>query len=195
VTTTRTALPLRDRIIVGLLGFYLTVAFTLELWWLLHSSSEMVALRDTNLLARLFDVYGACDRAYFEDRTPFAFSLEAINVYFTQALNVWLIYAIVKRKPYRYGLQLAVASYLSYSVVLYFLVNHVSGYAFARYRSPYTYFLLYGVNAPWLLGHLYMVWDALRAIRQRFGGQRRSSVQRSPVGSSWADVNDARPAS
>jgi hypothetical protein len=144
------------------------VAGTLELWWLAHDSAQLVAMRHTNLLARAFDCYGACDTAYFESRTPFAFSLELLNVGFTQILNVAIIWAILRRAPWRYPLQLAVGAYVSYSVVLYFMVAHVSGYELMRVRSPASFALLYGVNAPWLLGHLYLAWDAASAIRRRF---------------------------
>ena len=186
-----------------MLGFFLLVAFTLELWWLLHSPAERVAMKETSLFARLFSYYAPCDRAYFDLRSPFATCLEGINVYFTQLLNLWLIFAIMKRRPYRYPLQLIIGSYLSYSVILYFLVGHVSGYETMSYRSAYTYFLFYGVNAPWLLGHLYMMWDATRAIVRQFTPPQRARVSRpqrdasegSLVGSAWADANDARPAS
>ncbi len=175
------SLPVRDRVIVGMLGFFLAVAFTLELWWLLHAPAERAAMRDRSLFAHLFDIYGACDRGYFEDRSPLATVLEGVNVYFTQLLNVWLAVAILRRWPSRYPLQLAIGSYLSYSVILYFLVGHVSGYEMMRYRSGYTYFLFYAANAPWLLGHLYLVWDAARAITRRFA--QRASTAVSTAGS------------
>jgi hypothetical protein len=162
----------KDRLILGMLAFFIAVAGTLELWWLAHDSSQLVAMRETSVLARAFDRYGASDRAYFESRTPFAFSLELLNVAFTQALNVALVWAILHRSPWRYALQLGVGAYVSYSVVLYFLVAHVSGYELMRVRSPASFALFYGVNAPWLLGHLYLVWDAQRAIGEIFRGAR-----------------------
>jgi hypothetical protein len=196
------ALSARDRFIVGMLVFFLIVAFTLELWWLLHSPAERVALQDRSLIAHLFAVYAPCDRNYFDLPSPFATCLEGINVYFTQLLNLSLIFAIVRRRSYRYPLQLIIGSYLSYSLILYFLVGHVSGYASMSYRSAYTYFLFYGVNAPWLLGHLYLLWDATRAITRQFADplRMRKARQRETgdamfSGSASADTNDARPAS
>jgi hypothetical protein len=192
--TGREPLPVKDRLIIAMLVFFVGVAFTLELWWLLHPSAEMVALRQTSLFAQVFDVYGAADKAYFEARTPFAHCLEALNVYFTQLLNGALIWAIWKRKPWRHALQLAVGAYISYSVVLYFLVAHVSGYELMRQRSTANYLLFYGANAPWLLGHLYLVWDSVLAISERF--RHRESATVSPErGKEWAEVNDARSAS
>jgi hypothetical protein len=184
------SLSLRDRVCVVLLTFFVLVGFTLELWWLRHGPGERVLARGDSFSAHLFDIYGACDRNYFESRTPFTVALEAINVYFTQALNLWLICAILRRKPYRYPLQLAVGAYVSYSVALYFLVAHVGGYPDMRYRSRYTFFLFFGVNAPWLLGHLYLVADAWLAVRARFPHSIRASA-----GSAWAETNEVSPGS
>ena len=160
-------MPWKDRISVALLGFFLVVALTVELYWLLHGP-HLAALADTSFIANLFRVYGDCDRAYYDALTPLSLVLEGLNVYVTQLLNLVLIYAIWKRRPYRYALQLAISSYLSYSVVLYFLTAHVADYASMRYRSGWTYFLFYGVNLPWLAGHLYLAWDAFVAVTRRF---------------------------
>jgi hypothetical protein len=177
-----------------MLAFFVGVALTLELWWLLHPSAEMVALRQSSVPARIFDLYGAADKAYFEERTPFAHCLEAINVYFTQFLNGALIWAIWKRKPWRHALQLTVGAYISYSVVLYFMVAHVSGYELMRQRTTSNYLLFYGANAPWLIGHLWLVWDSVVAISERF--RYRESATASPErGKGWAEVNDARSVS
>jgi hypothetical protein len=56
-------------------------------------------------------------------------------------LNVWLIWAIVKRRAYRHVLQLALGSYLSYSVILYWLAGHLSGYEGMRSRTAYAFIL------------------------------------------------------
>jgi hypothetical protein len=161
------SLPARDKAIIGMLVFFLTIAFTLELYWLVYSS-ELVARASQDFMARLFQIYGAADRAYFDAVTPFALSLEGINVFFTQGLNVWLIVAIVRRRYYRHALQLTVASYLSYSVILYFVHMHVGGYREMVARTPANYAIFFGANLPWLLGHLYMVWDSIRAILVKF---------------------------
>lgn len=190
----RAPLTTRDRAILALLGFFLLVALTLEWWWLRHSPDERVALRSTSLFARLFDLYGACDRFYFEARSSLMLSLELLNVYVTQALNLWLVFAIVRRRSYRHVLQLAIGSYVSYSVVLYFLVGHVSGYEGARVRTPSALALFYGANVPWLVGHLFLVWDSARAIGQRFADQRISG-KASTSGSPWAETKPPSVAS
>lgn len=163
----RAPLLLRDRAILGLLGFFVLVAFTLELYWLRHSTT-LVADAEGNWMAKLFRIYGACDRAYFEAPSPLTLTLEGLNVYFTQALGLLIMWGIVKRRPWRYPLQLAVGAYVSYSVVLYFLTAQVGGFADMRERSLYGFALFYGVNLPWLAAHLYLVLDAGRAITARF---------------------------
>ena len=63
-----------------------------------------------------------------------------------------------------------------------------------EHRFSAAFFMLenfYAANAPWLIGHGWMVWDAARAINRRF---QNASVEASR-GSEWADVNEVRPAS
>lgn len=160
-------LPLKDRVILVLLFFFLAVAFSFELYWITHAH-RLVELSKSDTIAYWFSFYGECDTAYYEKVSPLALTLEGVNVYFTQALNGLLVWAILKRKPYRHALQLTVASYLSYSVMLYFLETHVGGYAHMRSISTYTYVLFYGVNLPWLLGHLYMVYDSYVTVTRQF---------------------------
>jgi hypothetical protein len=156
----------RDRVILGLLCFFLLIAFSLELYWLIYRD-ELVERAPHELFARLFQIYGDADRAYYDRVSALAIGLESINVYFTQFLNVALIYAIIARKYWRHSLQLLVGSYLTYSVVLYFYAAHVTGYPDMRYFSAYTYFLFYATNLPWLLGYGYMAYDSIRAIHAR----------------------------
>ncbi len=163
----RQPLPKKDWLILALQAFFFLTAVTLELYWVRHSD-ELVARSETDLIAAGFRLYGAADRAYYVAVTPFTLSLETIKIFFTQPLILWLAYAILARKPYRHPLQLALASYVSYSVLLYFWTAHLSGYADLRSRDLPTFLLFYVANLPWLLGHLYMVYDSARAITARF---------------------------
>lgn len=160
------ALATRDRVALALLVFFFTIAFSFELYWLLYRD-ELVQRAPTDFFARAFQVYGDCDRGYYDRISPTAVGLEWINVYLSQLLNVWLFVAIVNRARHRYVLQLVLGSYLAYSVVLYFLSAHLSGYADMRYLSPWTFFLFFGANAPWLLGYGWLAWDAARALLRR----------------------------
>jgi hypothetical protein len=175
-----TPLPARDRVIIALLGFFIVVAVVLELPWLLYSG-DLPAWAARSPAGALFRIYGDADRAYYDAVTPLSLCLEGINVFFTQALNAWLIFAIVRRRAYRHALQLTVASYLSYSVILYFLHMQVGGFAEMRYRALSTYLLFYGVNAPWLLAHLYMLYDSVAAVTQRFRGDEPEAAD-APAG-------------
>lgn len=155
-----------DRVIIGLLAFFLAIAFSLELYWIVYNDS-LVARADHELFAYLFQIYGDADRAYFDRISPMAIGLEQINVFVTQFVNVWLIWAIVQRAHYRHVLQLIVGSYLAYSVVLYFWAAHVCGYPDMRYHSAYTYFLFYAPNLPWLLGYAFMAVHSARWLCAR----------------------------
>jgi len=173
-------LPRKDWLIILLLSFFLLMACTVELYWVLYAD-QLVARSQTDRLASWFRFYGEADRAYYDHVTPFARGLETLNVFITQWLNLGLLYAILKRKPYRYALQLTLGSYLSYSVVLYFWTIHLSGYAGMQQRSFANFFLLITPNLPWLFGYLYLAYDAFQAISRRFRDDPRSRGQRGLV--------------
>jgi EXPERA (EXPanded EBP superfamily) len=186
-------LPLKDKTIIGMLVFFLLVA-VLEAWWLLNTH-RLVELSSTSFWARLFQIYGDCDASYYDRVSPLSRTLETINVCFSQFLNVALIHAIVKRKQYRHALQLCLASYLTYSLVVYYMQAHLSGYADMKYKTTGMFLLFYGVNAPWIVFYFYMARDSFRAIVQRFApssaelaragvadGQRVSRVEAGPSG-------------
>lgn len=164
-------LPLRskDWAIIGLLGFFIGMAFTVELYWVLFSD-QLVARAHTEILAFLFSLYGDGDSAYYDNVTALTRGLETINIFFTQPLHAWLIVAILRQKPYRHALQLALSSYVAYSVLLYFWTAYLSGYAGMRTRSVSTFVIFYMPNLPWLLGSLYMAYDSMVAITRRFRG-------------------------
>ncbi len=153
---------------MGLLGFFLIVAVTLELYFIV-CHRDLPARAHTQLFARLFALYGAADRAYFHPVSPLALTLEGINVFLMQPLCLLLIYAIVRRRAYRWPLQLGIGAYLSVSVVLYFVVGVVSGYDGMARRSAGTYGLFYGANLPWLLGYGWLALDAGVAIARTVG--------------------------
>ena len=145
---------------------FLGSAFTVELYWVWHVG-ELPARADAgDALSRMFRVYGAVDPSFFQAPTAFTRGIELVNVLFTQILNVWLVFAVVKARPYRHALQLAVGAYVAYSVVLYFLVGHLSGFPPVKDASSMA--LFYAPNLPWLLAHLWFVLHSARAITARF---------------------------
>jgi hypothetical protein len=91
-----------------------------------------------------------------------------VNTLFSTWLNLLLVYAIVKGKYYRHTLQLTLSTYTAYGTVLYYLVNHVGGYAVMNPQDLKSFLLFYVVNLPWLLGYGYLAYDSIRAIHQRF---------------------------
>jgi hypothetical protein len=159
-------LGFRDKLAIGLLISFIAAAFSIELYWLLHRN-ELPALAGTQFYARLFRIYSAGDRHYYDPVTALPVALESINVYFTQILNAWLIYAIVKRRAYRHPLQLLVSSYVAYSVILYFAEAHFAGYAAMLDKSAWGFFIFWVPNLPWLLGHMYMAADSFVALSRQ----------------------------
>jgi hypothetical protein len=159
----------RDDVALGLLAFYFLVAFTIELYFVVahdHLVADAVAHHP---LAFLLSIYGPADQAYFGAPSPFSLALEGLNVFVTQPLGVVLAWGIVRRRAWRWPLQLAVGAYLFYSVVLYFVVGHVSGFASMSERSPRSFFIYYAANLPWLVGYGWLAWDAARQIVARLG--------------------------
>ena len=159
----------RDRVILALVCFFILTAWTLDLYWFIYRD-QLVERSRTDWIARAYANFSDADRGYYDRVTKVEVALEAINISITQALNLWLIFAILRNRPYRYALQLAIGSYVAYSVILDYFVAHLGGYPAMRYHSTYTLLMFYGASSPWVLGHLYLVYDAIVAINHRFRG-------------------------
>ncbi len=167
IASRRPRITTADKAIVGMLGFCIVIGWSLELYWCVHRA-DLVPLAKTNWIANLFRIYGEADSSYFAVQSPLSLGLETLNVFVTQFLNLWLIYAIVQRKAYRHVLQLGIASYLTYSVIFYFWSEHLNGWGHMRVVSPWLMFLYIAPNLPWLFFHMYMIGHSGAAITKRF---------------------------
>ena len=131
-------LPTRDKIIIGLIVFFASIAMTIEAYWLIFNQ---VMESRTDLFANVLAFYWPADYTYRISGYPleksFTLALEGVNTLITQWLSFLLICAIVKSKPYRYPLQLVIATYTFYGTLLYYLVAHISGYAVFAYHGTY----------------------------------------------------------
>lgn len=156
----------RDRAALGLLAFFVAVALTIELYWLRHAFDLP---RQHGWLARGFRFYGIGDRGYYDEVGRFEVGLESFQLCFTVPAYLWLAYAIVRRRPYRWPLQLCLGSYVAYSVVLYFTAKAATGFSQMQAHDLGAYLILVVPNLPWLLGSLWLALDAgaaiLRAVR------------------------------
>lgn len=162
-------LSLSDKFTVSFLVFFLFMGFTVELYWVVYHG-HMKPHADRSFIAHLFQIYGAADSAYFDSDPAFPMGLESINVFFSQILNAWLLYAIIKGRYYRHVLQIIVSSYLAYSVTLYFLVAAIDGFSCMREKSAWNFFLFFAPNLPWLLFYLYMAYDSAAYLTRRLRG-------------------------
>jgi hypothetical protein len=158
-------LPAKDKAIVCLILFFTTVALTLELYWLLHHQ-EMESR--TDLFARIISIYWPADHSWripgYSIEKALNLSLEGVNALVTPILSATLLWAIFKRRRYRYPLQMLVGTYTAYGTFLYYSVAHISGYAVFAEKSIGTYLMFYFANFPWLAGYAWIAWDAYRAI-------------------------------
>ena len=161
----RSELETRDRAIVAMLAVFTVFNLTFDLA-LVVNAGHLGERRGGDWASALWAIYAGADRLWIV--APWSRAQEAINVFWTSALNVWLIWAIVARRAYRHALQLALGSYLSYSVILYWLAGHLSGYEGMRSLTASNFALFYGTALPWLVGHLYLTYDSAVAITRRF---------------------------
>ena len=166
--TRRSFISRRDKVTLALLAFFFAVGCTIELYFVV-AHRGLVAAAAHNPLAWLLSLYGPSDRDYFAAPSPLALSLEGVNVFFTQPLGIVLAWAIVRKRAWRWPAQLAIGAYVAYSVVLYFVVAAVGGFAGMSGRSVRTFVVFYAANLPWLLGYGWMAWDAAREIAARLG--------------------------
>jgi hypothetical protein len=163
-------LSAKDKAIIGLVLCFTAAALTLELYWLIFNQ-EMESRSD--LFARIFAFYWSADYTYRIPGRPieksFTLALEGVNTFLTPWLLFLLIWAILTRRPYRYALQLTIATYTFYGTLLYYLVAHISGYAAFEHKGVDTYIMFYLASLPWITGYAWIGWDAFRAITQGQG--------------------------
>jgi hypothetical protein len=128
----------------------------------------------TDLFASIIALYTPVDYTYRISGYPaaksFTLAIEGVNTLVTPWLSFLLIWAIVRARPYRYPLQLAIAAYTFYGTLLYYLVAHISGYAVFADHGADKYVVFYLASLPWLAGYAWMGWDAYRAITRRYRG-------------------------
>jgi hypothetical protein len=133
--------------------------------YLVLNSQVLAERASTNWFAYFWAMYSDVDRGWIVD--PWSLAQETLNVVVATPVNLWLIWAIVKEAPSRHPLQLALGACMVYSVVLYHLAGHLSGYAGMREKTLASFAMYYGSTAPWLLFHGYLAYDSAVAIRRR----------------------------
>lgn len=180
----------RDRIIVAMLVFFTIFNTTLDSYYV-WNASRLESMVATDRLAWLWSVYAAADRFWIVGQWSYA--QEALNVFVTTFVNVWLVRAIVKARPYRHALQLALGAYLTYSVILYFFAAHVGGYPGMREVTVPLLVMFYAITLPWGLAHAYMAWDSWRAITERFRPAPRATSGRRRARTAASSCRARRP--
>ena len=155
----------RDRTAAGLLCLFVFAAFTVELYFVWNSGRLPQC---SDWIGRGLSFYGRGDRGYYDHVSPFELGLESFNIFFTQFLNMAVLYGILRNRVWRYPLQLIPASYVCYSTTLYLLANHLSGYAEMAHHDLASMLIFYVPNLPWVLGNAWLAADAGRGITASF---------------------------
>ncbi len=156
----RTPRPI-DWFLIGLVVFFIAFNATVDRYWVTHAH-ELPALTKTDLFARMFQHYAAADRGYFDEVTQAELALETINSTITQAFNIWLLIALFARWPVRVPLQIAIGSWVSYSVLFNWWCALIAGFPGMDHKTPWNFIVLVGANLPWLAGHLYIAFAGAR---------------------------------
>ncbi|MGK5627836.1 hypothetical protein [Streptomyces sp. URMC 123] len=182
-----------DRITLGFLAFSLLLAFSLESYFLLHFDDIH---RQDHPFADLFRIYAAGDLSYYgQGDIHFPLALESLNVCVTQVLNAAVAVGLLRGRAYRYPLQLAVSSYVSYSVVLYFWTAALGGHPNMPEKNAWGYFIFYAPNLPWLAGNLLLAWFAFRAVLRAFRARGGVTAPGTPSGAAGPPAGEeCRPA-
>jgi hypothetical protein len=162
----------RDKAALWFIAFFVAVAVTIELYWLRHAFD--LPSQD-GWLARLFRFYGIGDRGYYDQVGWFEVGLESFHLCFTVPAYLCLAYAIIHRRLYRWPLQLCLGAYVAYSVVLYLTAKHVTSYAQMDGEGFGAFLILVLPNLPWLLGSLWLAWDAGQTILTAVRAAERSA--------------------
>lgn len=159
-------LAARDKGSLWLIAFFAAIAYTLEVLWLYHAFEWPTQSGFWGAGARY---YGMGDRGYWDQPSYFEVGLESFNVVFIVGSELWLGYAILRRRAYRWPLQLCIGSYLTYSVIYYFTVKIVFPQMLTQDAASYAMLIL--PNLPWLFGGAWWLGEAsvviLKAQRSR----------------------------
>jgi hypothetical protein len=153
-----------ERASLSVIAFFAVIAYTLELLWLYHAFDWPL---QTGFWANMARYYGMGDRAYWDQPSYFEVGLESFNVFFIVSSELWLGYAILRRRAYRWPLELCIGGFLTYSVIYYFTVKIAFPQMFTQDIASYA--MLIVPNLPWLFGGAWWIWDAggtiLKAVR------------------------------
>lgn len=166
-----------NRVAAGLILFFLVFAVTVDFYWL-RNHDRLPDLASSSWVARMYRDYATADRAYYDRVSKLEVGLETLNVWVTPVFYLLLLYGLARRRPWRYPLQMAVGSWVAYSVLLDYWIAWIGGYAGMQVHSFANFFKFFGANAPWLAGHVYLIADAARAILPVLGALREQESRR-----------------
>src|SRR5579872_681182 len=102
-----------NRFAVGLIVFFLLFAVTIDLYWLVNHD-RLPQLAASSPVARMYRDFAPADHGYYDRPGKLEVGLEALNVFVTPLFYVALLYGLMRRRPWRYAVQLALGSWVAY---------------------------------------------------------------------------------
>lgn len=158
-----------NSVVVTLVALVIAFNFTLALYWVAHTGDLPARAEHGDALALLFKYYAVADPAFYDRITQQELGIGWINVTAAQGLYLWLLASLLRCRPEWPVLQLSIGSFVSYSVLIHWWCAAIAGFPDIADKGSAYILLFFAAGAPWLLVHLYIAWDAWRAIMLRIG--------------------------
>eukprot|EP00850_Spirogloea_muscicola_P019123 SM000184S03756 [mRNA] locus=s184:35514:38303:+ [translate_table: standard] len=107
--------------------------------------------------------YSKADSRYVT-RDSFVVAMETVTAFLEGPASLLAVYAIVKRKPYRYTLQIIVSMGQLYGDVLYFATCYLEGFVHSDPQPVYFWGYFVAINAIWIVVPLCIILRCWRSI-------------------------------
>ncbi|CAN9516078.1 unnamed protein product [Ophioblennius macclurei] len=119
---------------------------------------------DQSFLSQLWKEYSKGDSRYVI-ADNFTVCMETVTACFWGPFSIWVVYAFLTNKPYRFVLQLIISLGQLYGDVLYFFTEHRDGYSHSELGHPvYFWFYFVFMNGLWIVIPLALIVDAWKQL-------------------------------
>ncbi|TWW56696.1 3-beta-hydroxysteroid-Delta(8),Delta(7)-isomerase [Takifugu rubripes] len=119
---------------------------------------------DQSFLSQLWKEYSKGDSRYVISDN-FTVCMETVTAWTWGPFSLWILFAFLTNKPYRFVLQLIVSLGQLYGAVLYFYTEHRDGYVHSEYGHPvYFWFYYIFLNFLWIIIPLVLIVDSWRQL-------------------------------
>lgn len=119
---------------------------------------------EQTFLAQIWKEYGQGDSRYVSGDT-FTVCMESITAFIDGPLAAIAVYAFLKKKSYRYIVQLVLSLCQLYGDVLYFSTEIMEGFTHGpKFHPLYFWFYFFFMNMIWIIVPLLCIWESWREL-------------------------------